>query len=205
MITYFRVSYTHHPSNAHDYSSRGTSETPSEASVPATTAHSSHKLNTSFQGLGIREGTRQAGIPMGAVQQHAMRSAEPPVVVEHGKQDKTKPVRRPVCALKSDEEWLRYTEPVDEVKPERFRGLRCTWLVPDDNTGEMQACGYVQKRHLVKRHICSKHLGIRSVLEFESPPYRDAETNLFHRPWQCRVCGKTFAQLSNLETHENTQ
>lgn len=104
---------------------------------------------------------------MSAVQQHIARPAEPSDVPagEHGKQVKAKPVRRPVCALKSDEEWLRYTEPVDEVQPERFRGLRCTWLVPDNESGEMKACGYVQKRHLVKRHICSKHLGIRSVVK----------------------------------------
>lgn len=165
MMLLFRASYSHHPRNTYDYSSRDTSEAPSEVNVPAAMAQGSRALSASFQGLGIREGARQAGVPMSAVQQHITGSAlaKPLDVVEHGKQDKAKPIRRPVCALKSDEEWLRYTEPVDEVKPERFRGLRCTWLVPDDSTGEMKACGYVQKRHLVKRHICSKHLGIRSV------------------------------------------
>lgn len=107
---------------------------------------------------------------MSAVQQHIARPAGPSDAPPDGKQEK--PVRRPVCALKSDEEWLRYTEPVDEVQPERFRGLRCTWRVPDGESGQMIACGYVQKRHLVKRHICSKHLGIRSVGKTVSR-YRD--------------------------------
>ncbi|KAI0736198.1 hypothetical protein C8Q72DRAFT_803218 [Fomitopsis betulina] len=177
-----KVSYGHHPHNTYDYSSRDTSEAPSEVNAPSVTTQGSRGLNASFQGLWIREGAKQAGAPMSAVQQHIARPAGPSDAPPDGKQEK--PVRRPVCALKSDEEWLRYTEPVDEVQPERFRGLRCTWRVPDGESGQMIACGYVQKRHLVKRHICSKHLGIR--------------------PWKCRDCGKTFAQLSNLETHENT-
>ncbi|KAI0347199.1 hypothetical protein BDW22DRAFT_1351567 [Trametopsis cervina] len=59
----------------------------------------------------------------------------------------------------------------------------CTWVETGDNIFD-NACGYVSKKHLVKRHIESKHLQIK--------------------PITCEVCGKGFAQRTNWATHMNT-
>ncbi|KIP07037.1 hypothetical protein PHLGIDRAFT_434277 [Phlebiopsis gigantea 11061_1 CR5-6] len=59
----------------------------------------------------------------------------------------------------------------------------CTWVDPKD-TIHRNSCGYTSKKHLVKRHIESKHLQIK--------------------PITCEICGKGFAQRTNYSTHMNT-
>ncbi|EMD40826.1 hypothetical protein CERSUDRAFT_111412, partial [Gelatoporia subvermispora B] len=75
-------------------------------------------------------------------------------------------------------EWAQgYTTPDDCMK------YRCIWPEQDKHGGRTP-CGYTSKRHLVKRHVESKHLKLR--------------------PCICKICGKGFSQKSNLETHMNT-
>ncbi|OCH90984.1 hypothetical protein OBBRIDRAFT_792793 [Obba rivulosa] len=75
-------------------------------------------------------------------------------------------------------EWAQaYTTPDDSIR------YRCTWP-EEDKHGGRSLCSYTSKRHLVKRHIDSKHLKLR--------------------PCICTICGKGFSQKSNLETHMNT-
>ncbi|KAI0723166.1 hypothetical protein C8Q76DRAFT_721938 [Earliella scabrosa] len=78
-------------------------------------------------------------------------------------------------------EWMRYTMPPPDTTaaPE----YDCIWEVKLRD-GTTKPCGYHSKKHLVKRHIESKHLQLR--------------------PCVCRYCGKGFAQKSNLDTHLNT-
>ncbi|KZT12571.1 uncharacterized protein LAESUDRAFT_5761 [Laetiporus sulphureus 93-53] len=79
------------------------------------------------------------------------------------------------------EEWLRYAVP---AKPSKEGAqYTCLWMVNND-FGLPCPCEYTSKRHLVKRHIESLHL--------------------LYRPCKCTICGKGFAQKSNLETHMNT-
>ncbi|KAI0775929.1 hypothetical protein BD413DRAFT_256026 [Trametes elegans] len=79
-------------------------------------------------------------------------------------------------------EWMKYTWPHPESD---YHGqeYKCIWKValPDGTT---QDCRYEAKKHLVKRHIESKHLQFR--------------------PCVCPYCDKRFAQKSNLNTHINT-
>ncbi|PCH41162.1 hypothetical protein WOLCODRAFT_137226 [Wolfiporia cocos MD-104 SS10] len=77
--------------------------------------------------------------------------------------------------------WMQYAEPPKVPGPMAL--YTCTWPI-DNNFGTIMPCGYTSKRHLVKRHVESKHLQLR--------------------PCICPVCGKGFAQKSNLETHMNT-
>ncbi|KAI0353530.1 hypothetical protein OH77DRAFT_1505304 [Trametes cingulata] len=80
-----------------------------------------------------------------------------------------------------DPEWMKYTTPHPDVSPSA-PFYKCTWTIrTSDGTKE---CEYQSKKHLVKRHIESKHLQLR--------------------PCVCPVCGKGFAQKSNLDTHLNT-
>lgn len=37
----------------------------------------------------------------------------------------------------------------------------CTWVDPKDPVLDKSPCGYTSKKHLVKRHIESKHLQIK--------------------------------------------
>ncbi len=55
-------------------------------------------------------------------------------------------------------EWQKYTDPPPETTavPEYW----CTWEVKLRD-GTTQRCGYHSKKHLVKRHIESKHLQLR--------------------------------------------
>ncbi|RPD67307.1 hypothetical protein L226DRAFT_529659 [Lentinus tigrinus ALCF2SS1-7] len=78
-------------------------------------------------------------------------------------------------------EWTKYTHP----PPDTSTGtdFECTWEIKERD-GTTRRCGYSSKKHLVKRHIESKHLQLR--------------------PCVCPVCGKGFAQKSNLDTHLNT-
>lgn len=56
----------------------------------------------------------------------------------------------------------------------------CTWVETGDNIFD-NACGYVSKKHLVKRHIESKHLQIKyGVLSSLSRTYADPCTGLLH-------------------------
>ncbi|KAH9918209.1 uncharacterized protein BXZ73DRAFT_80670 [Epithele typhae] len=71
-------------------------------------------------------------------------------------------------------EWTKHAEDRGE------EGFVCTWT--DDFTPN--PCGYKSKKHLVKRHINSKHLQ--------------------RKPCICPFCEKGFAQKSNLMTHMNT-
>ncbi|KAI0698543.1 hypothetical protein C8T65DRAFT_742783 [Cerioporus squamosus] len=76
--------------------------------------------------------------------------------------------------------WTEWTHP----SPETSTGtdFECTWVI--EEKGTTRRCGYSSKKHLVKRHIESKHLQLR--------------------PCKCHFCGKGFAQKSNLDTHLNT-
>ncbi|TBU64028.1 hypothetical protein BD310DRAFT_915207 [Dichomitus squalens] len=78
-------------------------------------------------------------------------------------------------------EWIKYTFP----SPETSAGpdFHCTWQ-EKQRDGTSKPCGYSSKKHLVKRHIESKHLQLR--------------------PCKCKFCGKGFSQKSNLDTHLNT-
>ncbi|PIL37030.1 transcription factor [Ganoderma sinense ZZ0214-1] len=78
--------------------------------------------------------------------------------------------------------WIKYTYP----SPELFAGpeFQCVWPLQKHRDGTLEPCGYHSKKHLVKRHIESKHLQLR--------------------PCKCQYCGKGFSQKSNLDTHLNT-
>nr|VWO95187.1 Uncharacterized protein [Ganoderma boninense] len=78
--------------------------------------------------------------------------------------------------------WIKYTYP----SPELFAGpeFKCVWPLQKHRDGTVEPCGYHSKKHLVKRHIESKHLQLR--------------------PCKCQYCGKGFSQKSNLDTHLNT-
>ncbi|KAL7282313.1 hypothetical protein ACG7TL_003783 [Trametes sanguinea] len=112
----------------------------------------------------------------------APASTAPAAVNERSpsKQDATRTSASPESDRMKDE-WMKYIRP----HPERNPGpdYKCTWITRDPN-GESQECTYSSKKHLVKRHIESKHLQLR--------------------PCICPICGKGFAQKSNLETHINT-
>ncbi|KAI0921752.1 hypothetical protein AcW2_006633 [Taiwanofungus camphoratus] len=83
--------------------------------------------------------------------------------------------------LAGGEEWMRYAQPPDTSSNSSL--YSCSWPIKD-KAGQITPCGYSSKRHLVKRHIESKHLQLR--------------------PCVCHICGKGFSQKSNLETHLNT-
>ncbi|KAI0677117.1 hypothetical protein C8Q78DRAFT_1073851 [Trametes maxima] len=78
--------------------------------------------------------------------------------------------------------WKEYCIPDPDIVTDTGREYRCIWRFSDN--GAFKQCKYASKKHLVKRHIASKHLQLR--------------------PCVCRVCGKAFAQKSNLNTHMNT-
>ncbi|KAI0327770.1 hypothetical protein GY45DRAFT_1372909 [Cubamyces sp. BRFM 1775] len=110
------------------------------------------------------------------------RSAAPATVNDGqsaSKAAETKPpANRVDNAMKN--EWLKYTSP--DVEDPENADLRCTWETKTkDGT---VVCIYEAKKHLVKRHIESKHLQIRQCV--------------------CKICKKAFSQKSNLQTHLNT-
>ncbi|KAH9938273.1 uncharacterized protein B0H18DRAFT_966340, partial [Fomitopsis serialis] len=182
-LTDVRASYIHRQQHSLAFPPPGASLSPAVFSNSAT-AQDGRDLHTSFQGLGIR-GEASGKSSVAGANRHAVETKDhpsPTSTTSRAKQGVARTVRgrRPSRALESDNEWLQYTKP---FKMQGANWLRCTWAdrLPDGNHVE---CTYVQKRHLVKRHICSKHLGIR--------------------PWDCPMCDKSFAQLSNLETHINT-
>ncbi|RDX55478.1 hypothetical protein OH76DRAFT_1396871 [Lentinus brumalis] len=78
-------------------------------------------------------------------------------------------------------EWAKYTHPCPATST--GTDFECTWEI-NEGDGITRRCGYSSKKHLVKRHIESKHLQLR--------------------PCVCKHCGKGFAQKSNLDTHLNT-
>ncbi|KAI0092068.1 hypothetical protein BDY19DRAFT_577459 [Irpex rosettiformis] len=77
--------------------------------------------------------------------------------------------------------WMRYAKALDGGGSSGQ--FACTWVETADNLLE-RPCGYISKKHLVKRHIESKHLHIK--------------------PITCEVCGKGFSQRTNYATHMNT-
>ncbi|KAL4242049.1 hypothetical protein ABKN59_000581 [Abortiporus biennis] len=79
----------------------------------------------------------------------------------------------------NSDEWMIYARSIDipGVGPQ----YTCTWTNRDEASTE---CGYTSKKHLVKRHVESKHLHIK--------------------PLACEICGKAFSQRSNYNTHLNT-
>ncbi|KAI0368142.1 hypothetical protein BV20DRAFT_969743 [Pilatotrama ljubarskyi] len=105
------------------------------------------------------------------------RSAVPPAVNAYA--------ARQASANQQDdpmkEEWMKYTTPHPDLSPSAPL-YKCTWTIK--TSGGTKECEYRSKKHLVKRHIESKHLQLR--------------------PCVCPVCGKGFAQKSNLDTHLNT-
>ncbi|KAH9900002.1 hypothetical protein C8Q73DRAFT_681644 [Cubamyces lactineus] len=88
------------------------------------------------------------------------------------------PANRVNNAMKN--EWLKYTSP--DVKDPENADLRCTWKT--NTKDRIVECIYEAKKHLIKRHIESKHLQIRQCV--------------------CKICEKAFSQKSNLQTHLNT-
>ncbi|KAI0080897.1 hypothetical protein K474DRAFT_1672402 [Panus rudis PR-1116 ss-1] len=74
---------------------------------------------------------------------------------------------------KGESGWERY------ARPDAHSGdYVCLWR---DSRGSL--CSYAAKKHLVKRHIESKHMQIR--------------------PLVCEICGKGFSQKTNYMTHLN--
>ncbi|TCD70820.1 hypothetical protein EIP91_001510 [Steccherinum ochraceum] len=65
----------------------------------------------------------------------------------------------------------------------RTQKYTCMWPVVDED-GQESICSYHSKKHLVKRHIESVHLHIKTLI--------------------CKTCGKAFSQQTNLNTHMNT-
>ena len=57
------------------------------------------------------------------------------------------------------EEWTRYAKAVDSVGSSAT--YTCLW--PETRDGRTFSCGYSSKKHLVKRHVESKHLQIKYV------------------------------------------
>ena len=125
------------------------------------------------------------------------RSAAPADVQPAPKAAETKPpANRVDNAMKN--EWLKYTSP--DVEDPENADLRCTWKT---NTKDgIRVCIYEAKKHLVKRHIESKHLQIRCAPNFIADRWV-----LNHTLSQCvcKICEKAFSQKSNLQTHLNTQ
>ncbi|KAH9951685.1 hypothetical protein B0H21DRAFT_717088 [Amylocystis lapponica] len=80
------------------------------------------------------------------------------------------------------DKWQQYAQPPHGSDTTFYS---CSWPNRDAD-GRIIPCGYSSKRHLVKRHIESKHLQFR--------------------PCKCphEGCDKSFSQKSNLETHMNT-
>ncbi|KAK7695984.1 hypothetical protein QCA50_000624 [Cerrena zonata] len=72
--------------------------------------------------------------------------------------------------------WIKHARPAEAGQ------YMCIWK--EDGDPGSGPCGYSSKKHLVKRHIESKHLNIRRLV--------------------CHVCGKGFSQKSNFQTHMNT-
>ncbi|GBE79626.1 Zinc finger protein [Sparassis crispa] len=85
--------------------------------------------------------------------------------------------------------WTKYARPPKPTnKPpneltDKEKEYTCTWRLVNKD-GSTSPCPYHGKRHLMKRHIESKHFKLR--------------------PCICHICGKGFAQKSNLQTHINT-
>lgn len=75
-----------------------------------------------------------------------------------------------------DSGWMKYARPVESGQ------YTCIWK--DEEEDASHPCCYTSKKHLVKRHLESKHLNIRRLL--------------------CPVCSKGFSQKSNFNTHMNT-
>ena len=59
-----------------------------------------------------------------------------------------------------DKNWKDHAE-----KDKDSKNYTCTFMV-DKEDGSVELCGYHSKKHLVKRHIDSVHLDIRSVWIF---------------------------------------
>lgn len=57
------------------------------------------------------------------------------------------------------EEWTRYAKAVDSGGSSAT--YTCLW--PETRDGRSCSCGYSSKKHLVKRHVESKHLQIKYV------------------------------------------
>lgn len=76
------------------------------------------------------------------------------------------------------DDWMRHARALDGGGS--AASFTCTWA----DGAEGKECGYTSKKHLVKRHIESKHLQIK--------------------PITCEICGKGFSQRTNYSTHMNT-
>ncbi|KAI0650311.1 hypothetical protein C8Q79DRAFT_943084 [Trametes meyenii] len=147
-------------------------------------------LRRTFRTLGLAPGASASELRPESVPQaphhsnsgHATtlpRSAAPAVVNAY-------PLARKASADRVEDpaetEWKKYCTPNPDLATGTGIDFKCTWQLSDNGTFER--CTYAAKKHLVKRHIASKHLQLR--------------------PCKCHICGKSFAQKSNLDTHLNT-
>ena len=57
----------------------------------------------------------------------------------------------------AEDSWMRHAEALEGGGSSAQ--YRCAWV--DTKNGPKGACGYIAKKHLVKRHIESKHLQIK--------------------------------------------
>ncbi|KDQ64490.1 hypothetical protein JAAARDRAFT_28120 [Jaapia argillacea MUCL 33604] len=73
------------------------------------------------------------------------------------------------------DEWLQYAQAEGAQH-------RCTWPTIKDDVHT--PCGYLSRKHLVKRHIQTTHMKIKR--------------------WKCEFCGKAFPQKGSLDNHKHT-
>ncbi|EIW61320.1 uncharacterized protein TRAVEDRAFT_44139 [Trametes versicolor FP-101664 SS1] len=159
------------------------------------------KLRRSFQTLGLaseRSDAEQRGEAVAHTAHQSKsahtqapcppaRAATPPALDRAPARRRPAIVPMPVLLVDPSRknDWLKYVRKVPQEEVKGGREWACIWhgLRDDGKTGD---CDYKAKKHLVKRHIESKHLQLRG--------------------WQCTFpgCNRRISQKSNLETHMNT-
>lgn len=89
--------------------------------------------------------------------------------------------------------WIKYTHP----SPELFAGpeFHCIWPLQKNRDGTLEPCGYHSKKHLVKRHIESKHLQLRCAAAqpaiFHWSSSTPADTDILSNPHLGRASAST--------------